>query len=118
MNPLQKSVWVLLCSSLLVSTIHAPYPNQMVLQHIPTVLILLPGPFLAKRFPLTNTAFLCLAAFLFLHIVAARHIYSYVPYDEWIQTLFGFSIDGYFGFRRNHFDRLVRGEHDRHLGVG
>ena len=107
MNSLQKTTWLLLCALLLVSTIHAPYPNQMVLQHIPTVLILLLGPFLAKRFPLTNTAFLCLAAFLFLHIVAARHIYSYVPYDEWIQTLFGFSIDGYFGFRRNHFDRLV-----------
>ena len=112
MNRLQKIAWLVLCVSLLVSMVNAPYPNQMALQHIPTVLILLFCPLLANRFPISNPAFLCLAAFVLLHIGAARHIYSYVPYDDWTQTLFGFSITEAFGFRRNHFDRLV------HFGFG
>lgn len=107
MNRLQITVLSLLVLLLLVSSINAPYPNQMALQHIPTVLVLIASPILGKRFPLTNPAFLCLAAFVLLHIIAARHIYSYVPYDEWTRSLFGFSVTNAFGFERNHFDRLV-----------
>jgi len=107
MSRLQVTVLSLLALLLLVSMINAPYPNQMALQHIPTVLVLIASRFLCRRFPLTNPAFGCLAAFVLLHIIAARHIYSYVPYDEWTQCLFGFSVTDTFGFERNHFDRLV-----------
>jgi putative membrane protein len=49
----------------------------------------------------------CLAAFLLLHVLGARYLYSNVPYDNWSQQLLGFEITTRFGFRRNHFDRLV-----------
>jgi len=46
-------------------------------------------------------------AFLLLHAIGARWIYSYVPYDEWARALTGHGISENFGWRRNHFDRLV-----------
>lgn len=79
----------------------------MFLQHIPTVAVLIAWPLLARRFPVTNAAATCLAAFLLLHVVGARYIYSYVPYDRWAERLFGFELTRRFGFSRNHFDRLV-----------
>jgi putative membrane protein len=91
----------------LASWIDAPYPDQMLLQHIPTVAILVGWPLLARRFPLSDAAVTCLVAFLFLHVLAARYIYSYVPYDDWARRLLGFGITERFGFHRNHFDRLV-----------
>lgn len=107
MNRVQYAILATLGALLLASLIDAPYPEQMYLQHIPTVLLLAACPFLARRFPITNAAFLCIAAFLVLHIVAARYIYSYVPYDSWTQRLLGVSLTQEFGLRRNHFDRLV-----------
>ena len=49
--------------------------------------------------------FVCL--FLSVHSIAARWMYSYVPYDAWSQSLLGFSINAKMGWTRNHFDRLV-----------
>jgi putative membrane protein len=45
--------------------------------------------------------------FLSLHEVAAHWLYSYVPYDRWTDSLFGFRLSEVFGWQRNHFDRLV-----------
>ena len=61
----------------------------MYLQHIPTLLALCLWPVLTRRWPLTNAAATCLAAFLLLHVLGARYIYSYVPYDRWAQTIAG-----------------------------
>ena len=107
MTRFQFSTLATVALLLMVSLIGAPYPQQMYLQHIPTVLVLVGWPLLGKRVPLTNPAFLCISAFLLLHIVAARYIYSYVPYDLWSQKLLGFSLTERFDFQRNHFDRAV-----------
>jgi putative membrane protein len=53
-----------------------------------------------------------LMVFLALHTVAARWLYSNVPYDHWIKSLTGFSLDATMGWHRNQFDRLV------HLAYG
>ena len=45
--------------------------------------------------------------FLVIHIVGARYLYSYVPYDEWTQQLFGRRLGEVFGWQRNMYDRLV-----------
>ncbi len=107
MNPAQLATLAFIFVAMLVSWIHAPYPQQMYLQHIPTVLALVSWPMLARRFPLSTPAFACIASFLLLHVLAARYIYSYVPYDDWSRQLLGFSISERFGFSRNHFDRVV-----------
>lgn len=85
----------------------APYPQELVLQHIPTVLALVAWPLLARRFPVSDRTASCLAAFLLLHVLGARYLYSYVPYDEWLRVLFGTDLSASLGLRRNHYDRLV-----------
>jgi len=51
-------------------------------------------------------------AFLLIHVVAAHYLYSYVPYNEWTHTLFGFDLNAAIGWSRNMFDRFV------HLAFG
>ncbi|QIC64609.1 DUF2238 domain-containing protein [Acinetobacter schindleri] len=51
-------------------------------------------------------------AFLLIHVIAAHYLYSYVPYNEWTQTLFGFDLNAAMGWSRNMFDRFV------HLAFG
>ena len=107
MSTTQKSLLALVVLALLASCIDPPFPKQMFLQHLPTVALLAALPFLARRIPLSNAAFACLAAFLLLHVLGARYIYSYVPYDEWLENLFGIRPSAAFGFGRNHYDRAV-----------
>jgi len=87
--------------------IGSPYPDQMPLQHTATVLMsgYLLYQILTHR--VRELDLRCLLGFMLVHAFAARWIYSYVPYDRWTQSLFGFSVTQTFHFRRNHFDRLV-----------
>jgi putative membrane protein len=107
MTKVQRFGWLAVWAVLALSAVHAPFPEQLKLQHIPTVIALAGWPFLARRYPVSNSAAACLGGFLLLHIIAARHIYSYVPYDDWTQLLVGVDVTSTFGLRRNHFDRLV-----------
>jgi putative membrane protein len=56
-----------------------------------------------RRWPISNSSSGCVAAFILLHLLAARWSYSFVPYD----ALLGGGIDASLGFERNMFDRLV-----------
>lgn len=89
------------------SCVQSPYPQQILLQHIPTVMFLGLLIALTKYWPLSNAAVTCLVVFMVFHVVGARYIYSYVPYDEWLENLFGFRLNEWFGWTRNHYDRLV-----------
>ncbi|MGO1001711.1 DUF2238 domain-containing protein [Lysobacter sp. CA196] len=61
-----------------------------------------------RRWPMRDGHYLAICAFMVAHCVAARWLYSYVPYDQWIQSLTGgWSLDRALGFERNHFDRLI-----------
>jgi putative membrane protein len=50
------------------------------------------------RAPISNASAACIAAFVLLHLFAARWSYSFVPYDAWLPSL---------ASERNHFDRFV-----------
>ena len=45
--------------------------------------------------------------FLCLHEVGAHYTYSQVPYDAWIKSLTGYSLNEAMGWKRNHFDRAI-----------
>src|SRR3954454_1795901 len=60
-----------------------------------------------KRFPLSNISYTLIFIFLCLHTIGAHYTYSLVPYNEWTRKLFGSPLNEWFGFKRNHFDRLV-----------
>lgn len=112
MSGRQKALLALLALALAASFLRAPFPDQMALQHAPTLATLAALPVLARRWPVSDAAFGCVVAFLLLHVLGARYIYSYVPYDRWAEALFGLDLSAAFGWRRNHYDRLV------HLAFG
>jgi putative membrane protein len=79
----------------------------MLLQHLPTAVAVVLLSLAARRGLFSTVAFACVIAFLLLHVIGARYIYSYVPYDTWAESVVGINITNRFGFRRNHFDRIV-----------
>jgi putative membrane protein len=100
---LVAATWVLLA----LSFIHAEYLRDQPLQHALTVVGLIVLGRTAWRGGLSDASMVSILAFIWLHILGARYIYSYVPYDDWSQSLLGFSITEKCHFSRNHYDRLV-----------
>jgi putative membrane protein len=97
----------LLAAAMVLASIRPPYPEEMFLQHSPTLILLIVLPLLSRRWPIPDAAFGCLVAFMLIHTLGARYIYSNVPYDRWIAALFGRDLSSTFGWSRNHYDRLV-----------
>lgn len=60
-----------------------------------------------RRWPLQPLHFAAICGFLVVHCIAARWLYSNVPYDAWAVALTGGSLQEAMGWERNHFDRLV-----------
>lgn len=60
-----------------------------------------------RRWPLGTAAFVAICVFIAIHCVAARWLYSNVPYDAWLQAATGWSPNAAFGWQRNHADRLI-----------
>nr|WP_236659941.1 DUF2238 domain-containing protein [Sphingopyxis lutea] len=97
----------LLLALLLVAQIDQPYPEVALLQHLPTMLLLIASPALLRRWPLSTPAVACVVAFLALHTLGGRYAYSDVPYDDWARVLTGTTLSESLGWTRNHYDRLV-----------
>ena len=60
-----------------------------------------------RRWPMRSGDFIAICAFIAIHCIAARWLYSNVPYDAWCRTLFDWSPQQAFGWKRNHVDRLI-----------
>lgn len=56
---------------------------------------------------ISSRSYVFATLFLFIHIIGARYLYSYVPYDDWTQQLLGIRLGERFGWQRNMYDRLV-----------
>lgn len=107
-----KLILVLLIVVIAITTCINPiYPNEQILQHAGTILLMIPLVVDLRRNKLPMKAFIGITLFTILHIIAARYIYSYVPYKEWAIS-FGIVSPDYFQDTRNHFDRFV------HLSFG
>lgn len=103
----QRRLTGLLLILLLLAQIDQPYPEVALLQHIPTMLLLVASPWLLRRWPLSTASVACIALFMALHTLGGRYAYSNVPYDDWARALTGTAISDLFGWSRNHYDRLV-----------
>ncbi len=66
----------------------------------------------AKSFPLSRISYTLIFVFLALHEIGSHYTYAEVPYDEWLESLAGFSLNDSMGWERNHFDRFI------HFGFG
>lgn len=103
----QRLLIGLLLASLLVAQIGRPYPDVALLQHLPTMLLLVASPALLRRWPLSTPALACIVVFLALHTLGGRYAYSNVPYDDWVRAMTGSTLSETLGWGRNHYDRLV-----------
>jgi putative membrane protein len=90
-----------------VSLINPVFPDEQLLQHTASLAALIIMIYLIKTNWISNLSFLLFTGFMMLHLIGARWIYTYVPYDQWSKVLFGISLNEWFGWHRNHFDRLV-----------
>ncbi|MEM6980451.1 MAG: DUF2238 domain-containing protein [Planctomycetota bacterium] len=100
-------IWWLTLLAIPASFIGAPYPAELRLQHLPTLVGMAAiGWAIWSRF-LSWPSLGCIGLFIWLHLIGARWIYSFVPYDDVSTWLFGISLSDVFGWRRNHYDRLV-----------
>lgn len=114
MNPLKSNLFSVLILFGILTCIHPLYPNEQFLQHLGTVILLVVLFADLRKNKLTLFAFWFFSAFILLHIIGARYIYSYVPYDKWINAISSFltgksliAIGS-----RNAYDRFV------HLAFG
>jgi putative membrane protein len=57
--------------------------------------------------PLSNVSYTLIFVFHCLHTIGSHYTYSLVPYDQWARKVFGSTLNSWFGFQRNNFDRLV-----------
>ena len=105
--PAQRRLSGLLLVLLLFAQIDQPYPEIALLQHIPTMLLIVASPWLLRRWPMSTASVACIVAFMALHTLGGRYAYSNVPYDDWARALTGTSLSDAFGWTRNHYDRLV-----------
>jgi len=79
----------------------------MLLQHSVTLIMSIFLITVTRRNSLSDRSFTLIVLFMTLHVIGARWIYSYVPYDEWFRSVTGETISGIFHTNRNHYDRFV-----------
>lgn len=91
----------------IITTLNPLYPNEQLLQHLGTIVIAIPLVVDLKKNNLPLYVFICISIFVLFHIIGARYIYSYVPYNIWFKKLFAVDLNLLFDFKRNHFDRLI-----------
>ncbi len=60
-----------------------------------------------RRFSCRPLSFALASLFIIIHIIGARYLYSFVPYNECSVALFSVNLNEVFGWERNMYDRLV-----------
>ena len=81
--------------------------ESYLLHQVGTVFMLVVLIISMKKIGINFSSFCLYLLFLFIHIVAAHYLYSYVPYNEWLKSLFHFDLNQVMGWSRNMYDRLV-----------
>ncbi len=95
----------LACAGIWILTAIQPIDRQAwVLENILVVIFAAVLALTRRRLQLSNTAYICIALFLVLHMIGAHYTYAKMPLGIWAKQAFGFS--------RNHFDRVA------HFGFG
>ena len=90
-------LWLVLIG--VVTAIEPLYPRDWLLENLLVFIwcgILL---FSYRRFQFSNLSYGLFVLFISLHLVGAHYTYSETPFGFWMQD--------WFGFERNHYDRLV-----------
>lgn len=107
LNPFKKLSLLFVVSVFVITWINPRWPTEQALHSSLTVIGLIWLVWHTKKYSMKNLDFFLICFLIAIHSVAARWLYSNVPYDEWCRVLFNWSPQEAFGFERNHFDRLI-----------
>lgn len=77
------------------------------LENVLVVAFILSLWFLRRWFTFSRISITLIFLYLCLHEIGAHYTYSEVPYDAWIKSLTGYSLNETMGWSRNHFDRAI-----------
>lgn len=107
MTRLQRIALLLTVIVFAITWVAPLWPIEQALHSSLTVVGLVWLALHARRWPMRDGDFVAICAFIAVHCVAARWLYSNVPYDAWLRALLDWSPQAAFGWERNHFDRLI-----------
>ncbi|MEN4982054.1 DUF2238 domain-containing protein [Acinetobacter modestus] len=93
--------------SVIIASIQPLEFESYLLHQAGTALMLIALLVTLKKIGINFYSFCLYLAFLFIHIIGAHYLYSYVPYNDWINTLFHFDLNQSMGWSRNMYDRFV-----------
>lgn len=99
--------FALLLIAMIIASIDPLEFESYLLHQLGTVLMLIGLVWVQRKYGLSFVSFCAYLIFLFIHVIGAHYLYSYVPYDAWLEALFGFDLNNYMGWTRNMYDRLV-----------
>ncbi|MFW2077566.1 DUF2238 domain-containing protein [Acinetobacter sp. ULE_I010] len=97
----------ILAIAIIIASINPLEYSSYILHQIGTVLMLIVLFVCLKKIGLSFSSFALYIAFLFIHIIAAHYLYSYVPYNDWSIKYLHFDLNQAMGWTRNMFDRFV-----------
>lgn len=110
MNIFSKPIIISTITVLIVMVLASIEPldwSSYLLHQAGTLILLIMMLMMYRYWHISKSAYIKAMIFLLIHIIGARYLYSYVPYDEWTQWLFGIPLSDIFGWQRNMYDRLV-----------
>lgn len=87
-----------------ISTLHFA---DWLLENVLTVIFAIVFVATWRRFCFSPATHIMIFVFMSLHALGSHYTYAEVPYDQWWQSLTGWSLNEALGFERNHYDRLV-----------
>ena len=102
----------ILILAILLASIHPLEMEAYLLHQAGTAFMLIMLLVCLYKIGLNFLSFNLYILFLFVHVIAAHYLYSYVPYNQWIEQIFGFHLNEVMHWSRNMFDRFV------HLAYG
>ena len=83
----------------IITAIDPLYPRDWLLENLLVFIYCGLLLFTYRRFQFSNFSYGLFVVFLSLHLVGAHYTYAETPFGFWIQD--------WFGFERNHYDRIV-----------
>ena len=107
MSSAKKAAFIGVLAVFALTWVKPLWPVEQALHSSLTVLGLAGLWWVDRRWTLGVGAFAAICGFIAIHCIAARWLYSNVPYEAWLQAAIGWSPSEAFGWQRNHFDRLI-----------
>ncbi|NCF37556.1 MAG: DUF2238 domain-containing protein [Gammaproteobacteria bacterium] len=83
----------------IITAIKPLYPRDWLLENLLVFIWSALLVFTYRRFQFSNLAYGLFVVFLSLHLAGAHYTYAETPFGFWLQD--------WFGFERNHYDRIV-----------